>query len=87
MLAAIAYLSLLFGTLALYSSKDNVIIGTSGNFKKVVLNTEHPVIVEFFAPWCGHCKQLVVFFNQGPRIYQSGKEIRGDRKGCSDRLR
>lgn len=28
------------------------------NFDHVVLNSGKPALVEFFAPWCGHCKNL-----------------------------
>lgn len=28
------------------------------NFDKVVLTSGKPALVEFFAPWCGHCKNL-----------------------------
>lgn len=28
------------------------------NFDKVVLQSNKPALVEFFAPWCGHCKNL-----------------------------
>lgn len=45
-----------------------VILGTSAassvldlipdNFDKVVLKSGKPALVEFFAPWCGHCKNL-----------------------------
>ncbi|KAH6568184.1 hypothetical protein BASA61_001158 [Batrachochytrium salamandrivorans] len=43
---------------ALYTSKDFVITANGANFNSVVMKTEHPVVVEFYAPWCGHCQQL-----------------------------
>jgi len=42
---------------ALYSSSDDVIELTSSNFD-TVLNSNDLWIIEFYAPWCGHCQQL-----------------------------
>lgn len=39
-------------------SGDDVIELTESNFKKLVLQSEDMWLVEFFAPWCGHCKNL-----------------------------
>ncbi len=35
-----------------------------GNFDKVVLKSGKPALVEFFAPWCGHCKSLAPVYEE-----------------------
>lgn len=38
--------------------KLHVAYGLTDNFLLQVLNSNGVVLVEFFAPWCGHCKAL-----------------------------
>ena len=49
---------------------------TSENFEKEVLNSEIPVLVDFFATWCGPCKMMT------PIIEQIEKEMEGKAKIC-----
>ncbi|KDP23408.1 hypothetical protein JCGZ_23241 [Jatropha curcas] len=41
---------------------SNVVVLTQRNFNQVVLDETKDVLVEFYAPWCGHCKQLALTY-------------------------
>ena len=50
---------------------DNVQTFTDGNFEAAVLQAGGPVLVDFWAEWCGPCKRL------GPTIDQLATEYAG----------
>ncbi len=47
---------------------------TSENFEQEVLNSEVPVLVDFFATWCGPCKMM------SPIVEELAKEMGGKAK-------
>jgi len=55
-------------------SEGDVITLTSSNFKELVLQSEDEWLVEFFAPWCGHCKNLE------PEWKKAAKQLKGRMK-------
>ncbi|XP_055855238.1 protein disulfide-isomerase A6 homolog [Episyrphus balteatus] len=69
-----AFLALLLcaqSSWAFYSSSDDVIELTPSLFDKLVTNDDSIWIVEFFAPWCGHCQSLV------PEYKKLAKAVKG----------
>lgn len=46
-----------------------VTVLTSQNFNEIALNPEKNALVEFYAPWCGHCKNLAPIYEKVAQDY------------------
>jgi len=50
--------------LPLVSAASSVLDLIPSNFDRVVFESNKPALVEFFAPWCGHCKSLAPVYEE-----------------------
>lgn len=52
-----------------------VTVVVAKNFKDVVIESSKDVLVEFYAPWCGHCKNLAPKYEELAKIFSSNSEF------------
>ena len=55
------------------SNDGPVTVAVGKNFDDVVTNNGKDTLIEFYAPWCGHCKKLAPVFDElGTKVSISG---------------
>ncbi|KAM5561060.1 putative protein disulfide-isomerase A6 [Rosa sericea] len=74
-LAALLFVSSVFA--------DDVVVLTEDNFEKEV-GQDRPALVEFYAPWCGHCKKLAPEYEKLGASFKKAKSVLIGKVDCDE---
>ena len=62
-------------SMAMYAG-TNVVELDPKNFQKEVIKSDSVWIVEFYAPWCGHCQRLVPDYTKAAKALKGVVKVR-----------
>ena len=67
--------ALVQGLEGLYDERDAVVILDHANFHSTISGREHAWLVEFYASWCGYCRNFAPIFKREKQIFTKGTLI------------
>ncbi|KAJ9538269.1 hypothetical protein OSB04_031002 [Centaurea solstitialis] len=74
--ALVEYVNLEGGTnVKIASVPSSVVVLNSDNFDDIVLDGKKDVLVEFYAPWCGHCKSLAPTYETVAAAFKNEEDV------------
>jgi len=56
-------------------TQGDVVKVVGNNFKNIVLDDSKDVMIEFYAPWCGHCKNLAPIYDKLGASYKDDSNV------------
>lgn len=59
----------------LATTPSSVVVLTPETFNQVVLDETKDVLVEFYAPWCGHCKHLAPVYEKVASVFKLDEHV------------
>ncbi|KAG4138399.1 hypothetical protein ERO13_D07G131800v2 [Gossypium hirsutum] len=54
---------------------SSVVVLNADNFNEIVLDETKDVLVEFYAPWCGHCKSLAPIYEKVATAFKLEEDV------------
>jgi thioredoxin len=56
-------------------SGENLVMLSDADFEEKVINSDQPVLVDFYADWCGPCKMIAPFLTELADEFQGKVKI------------